>query len=304
MSDVRHTTDSVLMIEPVRFHPNAETFVDNAFQVATEPAHPEQTQKKALAEFNTLRALLEGQGVKVTLFQDVAANETPDSIFPNNWFSTHEDSRLVVYSMMTPNRRREKRADIIQTLRKERAHLLDLSAHESDGHFLEGTGSLVLDRAKRIAYASLSYRTHPELLALWAKELGYNTCTFTSYDASGLEIYHTNCMMSLGSGYAVVCFDAVRNENERKALRESLVKSGIEPIDISLKQVLHYCANCLELKTGAGKPLLVMSENAFTHLEDPQLKTLSRYVSFLHCALPTIEQCGGGSARCMLAELY
>jgi hypothetical protein len=298
------STNTVLMVEPVRFFANPSTKVDNLFQKAGGATEPEVVQKRALQEFHGLRKLLEDAGVTVRVWQDVAAQETPDSIFPNNWFSTHEKGTLVLYPMRSIMRRAERRADIIASLREGRPRLIDLTGSEAEGRFLEGTGSLVLDRIGRVAYACASPRTDSGLLDRWAAELGYSVCRFDAFDGAQNPIYHTNVLMSVGTGYAVVCLDAIEPESARGAVATQLAAGGRTVVSISRDQMDHFCGNVLEVRGARPMPLLVMSTAAYDAFTPLQRETLSRFATLLHTPLFAIEEHGGGGARCMLAELF
>ena len=294
------TTSQIMMIEPANFHSNPATLADNRFQKAS--AH--SIQDDALKEFTDLRKAIEASGIKVLLFRDAVQNNTPDSIFPNNWVSTHEDGKMVLYPMKAENRRRERRKDIIETLRNDYPDLLDLSDYENKGKFLEGTGSLVLDRVNDIAYASLSQRTSMDLLAEWASHFNYRVVTFSALCLKGDPVYHTNVVMSIGSSFIIVCTDSIKKRNERQTVMRSLSESGREIIEISQFQVESFCGNILQLENSSGDSVIVMSTQAYNGFTDNQRYLLKQHGKLLHCPIDTIETYGGGSVRCMICELF
>lgn len=289
------------MIRPVSFGYNPETAVNNAFQKSE--AASEQTQNQAVAEFNAMVQLLTDNKVNVMVVDDTPEPHTPDSIFPNNWFSTHEEGVMVLYPMYAENRRAERRHDIAQGISElfVMDDIVDLTATESEGRFLEGTGSMVLDRDLRICYACISPRTDKQLLQEFGNKLGYELNIFHAVDRNGNPIYHTNVVMSVGDRFWVVCLDAVPNETERSLLRQSTSK---ELIPISLEQMEQFAGNMLEVVNTEGEHLLVMSTTAYNSLSPQQITSLEKYARILHTPLNTIEQNGGGSARCMMAELF
>jgi len=297
------TTSHILMIRPVGFKFNEQTAGDNKFQVASEQA---DVQIKALAEFDDFVNILREQGVEVTVIDDTIDPETPDSIFPNNWVSFHEDGAVFLYPMHSPNRRQERRKDIIDELGKtfEVNHLTDLSFFEQQELFLEGTGSMVLDRANKIAYACLSVRTDKDVLENFAMLSGYEIKTFQAVDAGNFPIYHTNVMMCIGEKFAVVCLESIKSTEEKLLVLESFKATNKTVIDISFDQMNHFAGNMLEIKNQAGDSLLVMSEQAFKALLGPQVNALAAFAKIVTAPLYTIEQNGGGSARCMLAEVH
>lgn len=301
-------TCNLLMIRPVQFKFNPETAVSNAFQNPEAKAlQPALTQADALREFNEMAERLEAAGVRVIVFDDVADSYSPDSIFPNNWVSFHHSGKVVLYPMEAPNRRAERRMDIIQSLQKD-FHVdvvLDFSHFEQENKFLEGTGSLVLDRMHRIAYACLSSRTNADVLAAWAKQMnGYKVVTFHASDQSGLPIYHTNVMMCIGNTFAVVCLEAISDPDERLMVKDILEKSGKHIIEISLAQMGEFAGNMLLVSKTNGTRLLIMSTRAYQSLTRAQQNELEDYAEIMHFDLDMIESCGGGSARCMIAEIH
>jgi hypothetical protein len=294
-------TQYVLMVKPVSFTFNTETSGTNAFQRSDQTNA--SSQNMALAEFNALAQLLKDNGVQVMVVDDTEQPFTPDSIFPNNWFSTHEDGTMVVYPLYAPNRRAERRADIAQMISDGFVmnDILDLTPAENEGRFLEGTGSMVLDRDLRICYACISPRTNKSLLVDFCNKMGYELITFNALDANKQAIYHTNVVMSVGDKFMVVCFDCVPNEDERHMIKQSTSK---EVIEISLEQLNNFAGNMLELLNDTGEHLVVMSSRAYACLTPQQITQLEKYARIIHSPLTTIENLGGGSARCMIAEVF
>jgi hypothetical protein len=295
------------MIEPTSFHRNEETALDNSFQQIKADWSQASIQSQALKEFRGFRELLEANGVAVHCYSSRAQIGEPDSIFPNNWISTHRDvkSTLVLYPMKAENRRLERRNDIINDLRNNYDEVVDLTGFEGKNLFLEGTGSLVLDRVNKIAYASISQRTDSTLLDLWAKKLDFEKLViFHSCDQNGAPIYHTNVVMSVGSKIAVVCTEAIPDPRERGNLLQSLRESGKVLVEISFEQMINFCGNVLELTNYKNEALLIMSSRAYNAFTSTQKDVLGGYVSALHANLNTIETLGGGGARCMLAEIF
>jgi len=311
--------DAVLMVRPVSFGFNAETAATNTFQTLPEsgtaaaaPTAATATVAAARAEFEQLARALASEGVSVCVAEDSAAPAKPDAVFPNNWASFHEDGTLVLYPLQSANRRPERRQQVIDAavreLRFEVARLVDLSHYECQGKFLEGTGSLVLDHLERVAYACLSPRTHPEVVAHWARELGYEALTFTATNRTGVPLYHTNVLLSIGARAVVVGSEAIAAADRTRVL-DRLTASGREVIEIGHAEIERFAANILELGTWdealGDARVLVMSlsaRRAFKPETFAQLSGTSDTV--LAVPVPTIERLGGGSVRCMLAEVF
>lgn len=293
----------VLMIEPIGFRSNPETLTDNAFQLPPGEESPQAIEIAAREEFARIREALESHGVEVEWRVAAANREAPDAVFPNNWFSTHAGGRLVLYPMKAPSRRLERRAEIVDALRERYPDVLDLTSHEEEGRFLEGTGSLVIDDRVGIVYASESPRTDRGLVEEWAAQLDLEPVVFRAADAQGRPIYHTNVVMSLGSDWAVVCIEAI-DPLDRSEVLATLAESGREVIDISLEQMESFCGNVLELENERGEKVVVMSDRAYDAFTEEQRAELEARAELVHANLKTIESHGGGSARCMLAELY
>lgn len=304
MTDGFQTTDMLLMVEPAAFFSNPATAIDNHFQREIHIFSRDEVQAEALREFKEFSASLQQQNVEIIVFKDAPENRTPDSIFPNNWFTTHADSTFVLYPMKEESRRHERRPDIIGYLKARYQREVDFRSHEDQGRFLEGTGSLVLDRVNRIAYACRSQRTHEALLAEWGKVLNYRIIDFAAFDHTGDYIYHTNVMMNMGTKFVVLCLESITDAKERGRLIKSFSETKHEIIDISLAQMRAYCGNILEVKSKQGISIIAMSQRAFNHFSDEQLRTLRHHGEIVHSDLSTIETYGGGGARCMLAELF
>jgi hypothetical protein len=308
--------DAVLMIEPRAFGYNSDTARTNTFQRAQSEsggtADPAAVRARALAEFGKLKQALESEGVGVCALEDTADPVKPDAVFPNNWLSFHEDGTLVLYPMESASRRPERRQDVIEAvierLHFKVAHLLDLTHFEGEGMFLEGTGSLVLDHVARVAYACASPRTHPALVAEWARELGYEPVIFQAADLAGVPLYHTNVLMCIGERVAIVGTEAIAVADRERVLAR-LRASGRETIEIGQPEIAQFAGNMLELGTWdealGDSRVLVMSERARHALSPEKYARLSGCTDALIAVpIPTIETLGGGSVRCMLAEVF
>jgi hypothetical protein len=305
---MRQTTNAVLMVEPSAFGHNPDSARTNAFMREVGDRDPREIQAAALREFESLAERLEGEGVEVLVYRDEADSPSPDAIFPNNWVTFHDDGRAILYPMEPPNRRRERRGEILDWLSGEKSfrlrEVIDLSPHEAEGRFLEGTGSMVLDRPGRTVYASISPRTTPSLLQEFGERFGFRVVSFHARDESGIPLYHTNVALALGVGVAVLCGDAVPDLAERRALVNSLECFGREVVDIDMFQLSAFAGNMLALEDRAGGPLLAMSERALSSLRSAQRNRLERHARLVSSPIPTIEEIGGGSVRCMLAEVF
>ena len=297
------TTNHLLMIRPVDFKFNEQTAGNNKFQVASTES---DVQSQALKEFDGFVQLLRQNDVDVTVVDDTLQPETPDSIFPNNWVSFHEDGSIYLYPMFSENRRLERRKEILEGLRDkfEVNHVSDLSFYEMQYAFLEGTGSMVLDRVNKIAYACLSVRTDEEVLQNFCMLTGYEPISFQAVDGTNFPIYHTNVMMCIGDRFAVICLDSIPNQEEKLAVTMSLTSSGKEIIEITLDQMNHFAGNMLQVANQSGESLLVMSEQAYLSLTTDQISSMENYARIIYAPIYTIEKNGGGSARCMLAEIH
>ncbi|TCC96843.1 citrulline utilization hydrolase CtlX [Pedobacter psychroterrae] len=297
------TTNHILMVRPVDFKFNEQTAGNNKFQQASEQ---EDVQRKALTEFDNFVNLLTANDVDVTVINDTLSPETPDSIFPNNWVSFHHDGQVFLYPMFSENRRAERRSDILDLLKDNFIinNITDLSSYEAKGIYLEGTGSLVLDRDNKIAYACLSLRTDEKILQDFCARAGYSSVTFNATDADGFPIYHTNVMMCIGDLFAVICLNSIPDAADQRKVIKQLRDNGKEIIPISLDQMNRFAGNMLQVENKNGKRLLIMSEQAYLCLNKEQIKTLEKYSQLIYSPLYTIEKNGGGSARCMLAEIH
>lgn len=301
------TTSNILMIRPVNFAFNEQTAESNAFQDTKAKSLTNTiTQEAALQEFDAMVSQLRAAGVNVMVYEDTLEPHTPDSIFPNNWISFHHSGKVCLYPMQAENRRLERRNDIIDDLRTK-FHVevvLDFTHFEKEDKFLEGTGSMVLDRMHRTSYACISPRTNAEVLDAWAKQMNYKLIKFTSVDAHDKEVYHTNVVMCVGDTFAVICLESIPDLDERLMVKESLVNSGKNVIEISLEQMNQFAGNMLLVKSLKGNNLLVMSTTAYNSLSRSQILELEEYAVIQHFDLNMIETCGGGSARCMMAEVH
>jgi len=298
------STNSVLMIRPSRFYPNPETAADNAFQRDAD-RDSEALTLAARKEFDTAVQTLRAAGINVHVFEDTTKPEKPDAVFPNNWISTHHDGRIALFPMYSALRRRERREDIVEDLRKQYrvTEVIDYSAFEDEGCCLEGTGSLVFDHLNKIAYVSLSNRSNPKMIQRFAEDFGYEPVTFTSVDSNGQPIYHTNVMMCVGTAFAMVGLEMIPNKAERQQVRTRLEKTGKEIVELSADQVANFAGNAIELHSKDGEKLLMLSTRADAAFTEDQRKRLRRHARVVPLQLPTIEL-GGGSARCMIATIH
>jgi hypothetical protein len=301
---VQQSTDAALMIRPARFFPNPETAADNAFQKRITDAEIAEVSAAACAEFDRAVGALRGAGVTVHVIDDTLTPEKPDAIFPNNWLSTHHDGSVAMYPMYSAVRRRERRMDVIEELRKSYrvTNVTDYSSCENNGRCLEGTGSLVLDHVNKIAFASLSQRTHPETVKQFCDDHGYEPVTFRSASADGRPIYHTNVMMCVGSEFALVGLQTIADEAERTSVENLLEANGHKVIELTPAQIEEFAGNAIELHNKDEK-LLVLSARAAAALTPAQRDQIARYATLVALELPTIEL-AGGSARCMIATIH
>lgn len=304
----RQAADAVLLIRPVAFHSNPETAGSNAFQREPGVADPAAEQAAAAVEFAGLVGALAEAGVETIVVDDAPHSHTPDAVFPNNWVTFHADGTVVLYPMMAGNRRAERRPEIVERLGRDRGfrvgRVLDLSGGEAEGRFLEGTGSMVLDRVNRIAYACLSPRTDPDALGDACEALGYEPLAFTAVDPGGVPVYHTNVLMSIGADFAVVCEEVITDDGQRAAVRRRLEATGHEVIPITAQQMASFAGNMLEVASRSGERLIAMSANAYASLGPDQVDALSARARIVTVPIGTIEAAGGGSVRCMIAEIH
>lgn len=299
------TTDTVLMIEPVAFGFNEQTAVNNYFQVQQEG----NVQDKALKEFNDFVEKLRAKDINVITIQDTLEPKTPDSIFPNNWVSFHADGKVVLYPMFAENRRLERRDDIINQIKEqfEVTEVIDYSGAEKDNFFLEGTGSMIFDHDNKLAYGSVSLRLDEGLFRKFCSDFGFQPVVFHSYQTAGeerLPIYHTNVMMFVADQFVVICLDCIDDESERNNVIETIKNSGKELIEISEDQMQNFAGNMLQVQNKSGEKFLVMSQSAYKSLNRDQVSAIEKYCEIIYSDLEVIETNGGGSARCMLAEVF
>ena len=302
-------TNHILMIQPVSFRFNEQTAVNNYYQKVMEGLTPEATQEKALSEFNTFVEKLQSKGVDVIIIPDTKEPDTPDSIFPNNWVSFHNDGGIGLYPMCAENRRAERREDIFDSLVDDYGfhieELHDFTEFEEYDKFLEGTGSMILDREHKYCYAAISERTDEQAVIQFCDVFGYKPVCFTAnqnVNGQRLAIYHTNVMMCVADKFAVICLDSIDELEERTHLIEVLEQTDKEIIEISEEQKQHFAGNMLQVM--GDKPYLVMSTTAFNSLTTEQINLIEQHCPIIHSSLDTIEACGGGSARCMMAEIF
>jgi hypothetical protein len=311
---------AVLMVRPAGFAYNPQTAASNAFQSNTPSeleselekcvaarAAPGAAQELALREFDGLAEKLTRAGVEVTVAEDTMSPLKPDAIFPNNWVSFHRDGTVVLYPMLAPNRRAERREDVVQQVTREGGYgvsrTVDLTHRENQAQFLEGTGSMVLDRANRLAYAALSPRTDLDVLGEFAQQLDYELVTFGAFDAAAKPIYHTNVLMAIGARFAVVCGDVITDLKHRAAVAEKLRATGHQVIEISRNQMQQFAGNLLELAPAAGN-VIAMSTAAWRSFDPAERRILEGHGSVVTADIPVIERLGGGGVRCMLAEIH
>lgn len=296
--------DSVVMVRPSHFASNPQTLDSNLYQhQSSDPKLRQHAQR----EFNTVAENLSAAGIEVMILDDTSSPAKPDSVFPNNWFSTHCKGLLVIYPMQAENRRLERRVDELTSMlhrhRRTVHSVLDLSRWERSGRYLEGTGSMVLDRRSRVAYACLSSRTSAEVLKEWATYLNYRLVAFSANGAKNQPVYHTNVMMALGSGFAVLGGELIQDPGEKAKVERGLKEAGLDLIFLTADQVSSFCANLLYLEGSAG-PVIALSESARDALTPNQRRRLEQHGNLVASAVPTIERYGGGGVRCMLAEVY
>jgi hypothetical protein len=295
------------MVRPARFGCNAQTAESNAFQAKPTTLGGEDLQTIALREFHGLAEALERAGVEVLIAPDSAQPPKPDAIFPNNWVSFHHDGTVALYPMLAPNRRLERRDEVLEQVVRNGAfrvsRTVDLTHRESENKYLEGTGSVVLDRVHRIAYACSSPRTDLDVLGEFAQQLDYELMTFDAVDAGGTAIYHTNVLMAIGSSFAVVCSESIVGAAHRAAVLSKLHTTGHTIVEITAAQMAQFAANVLELAAPDGK-LIALSTTALGCLAPPQRRALESQAMLIAAEIPTIERIGGGGVRCMLAEVH
>lgn len=299
------------MIRPQRFGYNEQTASNNFYQKKLDGVSDNEAQIRAKKEFDAFVEKLRDSGIQVIAIEDTPEPHTPDAVFPNNWISFHEKGHVVWYPMYSEIRRAERRGDILAILKNEFGfkvkQIHDLSMYESQQVFLEGTGSMVLDRVNKLAYAAISDRTHTTALNSFCKKVGYKAVSFNAFqtvEGKRLPIYHTNVMMCVADSFAVICMDAIDRKAEQRKLQEQLSATGKEIIEISEEQCSHFAGNMLQVKNTSGQQFLVMSSTAYKSLSEEQLLAIEKHCGIIHSSLETIETLGGGSARCMMAEIF
>lgn len=294
------------MVRPAHFGFNTETAGNNAFQSNDQSLSSQDIQEKAIQEFDTFVKKLRSKGIRVLVVQDTEMPIKHDAVFPNNWFTTHQDGTIITYPMFAPMRRQERREDVINQLRQQytvNKHIR-LEDREQLERYLEGTGSLMLDRPNRIVYACRSIRTDEGLMDEFSLWMGYEKVLFEAYDKSGIPIYHTNVMMALAETFAVICLEAITDAVQRRQVTDKLAITGKEIVAITHAQMNKFAGNMIQLRSKKGERFLVMSSQAHASLESEQLAQLGRHTHVLHSPIDTIEKYGGGSARCMIAEVF
>ncbi|GAA4799148.1 citrulline utilization hydrolase CtlX [Litoribaculum gwangyangense] len=306
---MQQTTNTILMVRPVSFRMNEQTAVNNYFQEDLDIKNKE-INLLAQKEFDVFVEKLRAIGVHVIVVNDIKETDTPDSIFPNNWVSFHENGNVGLYPMFAKNRRLERREDILETIEEEGFlinNIIDYTSAEEEGFFLEGTGSIILDRIHRKAYCALSARADEDLFIEFCEDFEFTPVIFGAYQTvDGLRkpIYHTNVMMCLGKSFVVICLSSIDDKKERKNVVSHLKEDGKEIIDITEAQMNHFAGNMLEVKGADNTSYLIMSQAAYDSLTDKQIKSLEKHAKIVFSSLETIETCGGGSARCMMAEIF
>jgi hypothetical protein len=302
--NIRQTADSLLMIRPANCGYNPQTAASNSFQKQIEKLSAEEIQARAVKEFDNLVKLLRAHDINVFVAEDTLEPAKPDAVFPNNWISLHRDGTVYLYPLLSEKRNAERRTDIIETLRKQFQieRIVDLS--DGENRILEGTGSMVFDHPNRIVYACLSPRTDKNLLGKFASLIDYKPVSFVSTDENGAEIYHTNVVMCVGERLAVICLETIRNPAERNRVAESLVKTNHELLEISCGQMNRFAGNMLEVRNNRDERFLLMSASAQQALKAHQVAVIEKYAKILSANIETLEAVGGGSVRCMLAEIF
>jgi hypothetical protein len=307
---MQQTTNTIVMIRPINFRMNEQTAVNNYYQKVIDNLLPETVNAKAQQEFDAYVEKLRGVGINVVVIEDTKEHDTPDSIFPNNWISFHENGNVGLYPMYAENRRLERREDVLIKLEEagfKINQIVDYTSAEDEGVFLEGTGSLLLDRENRKAYCALSPRADEELFIEFCEDFEYTPVIFTANQTVGdsrKAIYHTNVMMCLAETFAVICTDTIDDKKERKNVLSNLKEDGKEVITISEAQVNNFAGNMLQVRGKDDKRYLIMSNSAYQSLRPAQIELIEKHCEILSSSLDTIEACGGGSARCMMAEVF
>jgi len=304
MKNRRQTADSLLMIRPANCGYNPQTAASNAFQKEIKKLSAKEIQARAAEEFDNLVEILRRQDINVFVAEDTPEPAKPDAVFPNNWISFHRDGTVYLYPLLSEKRNAERRTDIIETLKRDFQikKIVDLSNGEN--RILEGTGSMVFDHPNRIVYGCLSPRTDPNLLKEFASLIDYEPVSFLAADENGASIYHTNVVMCVGERVAVVCLETIKNSAQRKSVAESLAKTSHEIIEISFAQMNRFAGNMLEVRSLQNKNYLLMSASAHESLTEKQIAVIEKHARILSANIETIEAVGGGSVRCMVAEIF
>ncbi len=305
---MKQLTHQIMMIRPAHFGFNDQTATNNAFQSTDTIKDPEQLKEVAKQEFDQMVSLFRSKGINVLVIEDTSAPVKPDAVFPNNWISFHENGALITYPMFAPNRRLERREDIIQTIGTKfeikNRYSFEFYEDESEPLFLEGTGSMIFDRPNGIVYACLSERTDATLIDKFNVLMGTQSVVFRSLDRKGGEVYHTNVMMALGEDFVVICMESIPNEKSRQVLKQTFEKTGKEMIEITMKQMESFAGNMLEVRGKDDQRFLCMSQTAYDSLTELQKSKLAKRTNLLPVSIPNIEKFGGGSVRCMMAEIF
>lgn len=298
-------TDTVLMIRPAHFGYNEETALSNSFQ-SNDASNKHEIETKARFEFDQLVEVLKNNGIHVLVIEDTEYPVKPDAVFPNNWITTHADGTVITYPMYAKQRRAERREDIVTEVetRFQVKQRYSFDAFEEEDMILEGTGSMILDRENKIVYACLSARTDPALLDRFSLLRRYEKLVFNAVSPEGVAVYHTNVIMSVGENEVIICLECIQDEEEKKALLNAFHQSNKTIIELSWDQILHFAGNMLQLKNKSGQRYWVMSSSAYDSLSNDQIKLLSANSNIIYAPIPTIEKYGGGSVRCMLAEIF
>ena len=301
---MKHLTSRILMISPNKFRNNELTITDNSFQ--SKQVNNISISDNAISEFERLKEAISKKGILVHALDDDSEFDTPDAVFPNNWISFHKSHKAVLYPMFASNRRLERKSSTLEKLFNQGLNIeiiKDYSHFENDNKFLEGTGSIVLDRKNKFAYCSLSSRSNNELLQLFCSEMNYIPIVFNSTYQSK-PIYHTNVMMSICNNFSIICLDSIKDENQRRSVKANLKDSNLEIIDITIDQMCSFLGNSIQLIDSNYNPLLVMSSRAYKSIKSSQLNIIEKHTDIIHADIKTIEENGGGSARCMIAEIF
>ncbi len=306
MNQRQQTTSNILMIRPLNFGFNEETAENNSFQTKAKYHTPAEIKKMAMEEFDNFVAKMRGEGINVIVIEDTAEPIKPDAVFPNNWVSFHEDGVVITYPMFSEIRRKERRDDVLEKLKEDFniEGTIRLEKFEAENRFLEGTGSMILDRVNKICYACTSPRTEEGLLDIFCELGGYQKVAFQSVDGDGEDIYHTNVMMALGEDFVVIGMSTIKDEEQKKMLLDLFEKTNKAVIDISFEQILSFAGNMLQVRNEKGETYLVMSQQAFESLTEEQITEIEKRTKILSSPIEAIETLGGGSARCMMAEVF